>query len=326
MAEWLYEQGIGERRAALIADGDILAARIERDDDGPRLGAILTARMAARSGDVLLDGPGTPRAHLVDPPKGLTEGSALLVEVTRMALRERGRDKVARVRVADPGVVPGDGPNLRERLLAEGDAPIVDLARHGADRLEGAGWTEMLEAARSGRWQVGAAELWIDATPGMTVIDIDGIGDTAALAAAGAIGAARAIVAFDIGGSIAIDFPTLAGREERQRVGDIFDAHLPQPFERTAVNGFGLMQVIRRRTRPSLIEQMQFAPLARDAAALLRQAEWARGTGALTLSARGELLDYIGARPHWVAALERSAGRPIRFEPDATIKGAGHAQ
>lgn len=325
MAEWLYEDGIGERRAALVADGDILAVRVERDDDGPRLGAVLAARMAAR-GDVLLDWPGTPRAHLVDPPAGVTEGAALLVEVTRMALRERGRDKPARVRLADPGAEVGDGPDLRARLLAEGEAPVVDLPRHGADRLEAEGWSEMLGAAQSGHWHHGGADLWIDATPGMTVIDIDGTSDTTALAATGAVAAARAIIAFDIGGSIAIDFPTLPGRDARQRVADLFDAHLPQPFERTAVNGFGLMQVVRRRTRPSLIEQMQFAPLARDAAVLLRRAERAQGTGVLTLSARPELLDHIAARPHWIAALERSTGRSVHFAADAAIKGAGHAQ
>ena len=46
MAEWLYEAGIGEARAALVEDGRIIEARIEREGEGPRLGAILEARLA----------------------------------------------------------------------------------------------------------------------------------------------------------------------------------------------------------------------------------------------------------------------------------------
>ncbi|PTS80314.1 ribonuclease, partial [Sphingomonas sp. HMWF008] len=34
MAEWLYETGIGESRAALVADGTIVEARIELDRPG----------------------------------------------------------------------------------------------------------------------------------------------------------------------------------------------------------------------------------------------------------------------------------------------------
>ena len=39
MAEWLYEDGIGEARAALVADGVILEACVEIDDGAVRAGA-----------------------------------------------------------------------------------------------------------------------------------------------------------------------------------------------------------------------------------------------------------------------------------------------
>ena len=57
MAEWLYEAGIGEARAALVADGRIVEARIEREGEGPRIGAILEARLA-EPGKLVLDAPG----------------------------------------------------------------------------------------------------------------------------------------------------------------------------------------------------------------------------------------------------------------------------
>ena len=62
MAEWLYEAGIGESRAALVEGGHILELAIERDDQpGPRAGAILPSRLVRKAdasgrGLVTLDG------------------------------------------------------------------------------------------------------------------------------------------------------------------------------------------------------------------------------------------------------------------------------
>src|SRR3546814_7754819 len=85
----------------------------------------------------------------------------------------------------------------------------------------------------------------------------------------------------------------------------LIDTLLPQPFERTAVNGFGFLQIVRRRERPSLIEQVRFDPVATDAALLLRQAERAVGTGALQLTARPAVVGHIGAHPGWLAEIGR---------------------
>ena len=46
---------------------------------------------------------------------------------------------------------------------------------------------------------------------------------------------------------------------------------LPQPFERTAVNGFGFVQIVRPRLRASLVELAQDRA-AFEARALLRRA------------------------------------------------------
>ncbi|APZ97120.1 ribonuclease [Sphingopyxis sp. QXT-31] len=324
MAEWLYEAGIGEARAALVADGRIVEARIEREGEGPRIGAILEARLA-EPGKLVLDAPGEPVATIAGLPAAISLGSKLTVEVTRMALRERGRDKPARARLAEPGAVLADGPDLRARLAAS-DIPVTDIGAHGPDRLEAAGWSELIDHVRSGHWPFPGGALWVDTTPAMTLIDIDGEGDAFALARAGAVAAVQVIRCCGIGGSIGIDFPSLRSRAERLAVDALVDENLPQPFERTGTNGFGLMQIIRRRERPSLVEQIRFDPVATDAALLLRHAERAVRTGVLTLTTRPKVADHIAARPDWTHMLQTRTGRPVGIVADCTIKGPGHAQ
>jgi len=327
LAEWLYEAGIGEARAALIDGEQILEARIEREGEGPRVGAVLAARLveAGKSPIVALDWPGTPLASLTGLPPATSIGAALTIEITRLALRERGRDKLARARDAAAGAVIGDGPDLRARIAAT-SLPVTELRPTDPDRLEQAGWSELIDHVRTGHWPFGSGALWVDATPAMVLIDIDGEGDALTLAKAGARAAAGVIRCCDIGGSIGIDFPSLPDRAGRQAIDAAVDAALPQPYERTAVNGFGLMQIIRRRDRPSLIEQVVLDPVATDAALLLRKAERAVGAGILTLTARHAVIDHIAAHPTWIALLQNRTGRPVQPIADAAIKGTGHAQ
>jgi hypothetical protein len=61
LAEWLYEAGIGEARAAQIEDDHIIEARIEREGERPRVGAIIAGRLI-EPGVVRLDLPGDPVA------------------------------------------------------------------------------------------------------------------------------------------------------------------------------------------------------------------------------------------------------------------------
>ena len=325
MAEWLYEAGIGERRAALVEDGRIVEARIERDGEGPRVGAVVTARLveAGKGALVRLDLPGEPMATLGVVPAGTSIGAKLNVEIVRMALRERGRDKPARARISDAPL--SDGPDLRARIAA-GGMSVIDLAATDPDRLEEAGWSELIDHVRTGHWPFAGGTLWVDTTPAMTLIDIDGEGNALTLAKAGGAAAVEVIRCCDIGGSIGIDFPSLPGRAERQSVDALVDELLPPPFERTAINGFGFLQIIRRRARPSLIEQVRFDPVATDAVLLLRQAERAVGAGPLQLVARPAVADHIAAHSEWAATLQKRTGRPVEIVRDAQVKGSGHAQ
>jgi hypothetical protein len=93
LAEWLFEEGIGENRAALVEHDEILEAEIELPG---RLrarsvlsGRLTTILVAGRRGIVSLDGGG--EALLEPLPAKLTEGAALRVEITREAVAESGR-------------------------------------------------------------------------------------------------------------------------------------------------------------------------------------------------------------------------------------------
>lgn len=310
LAEWLYEEGIGENRAIRIEGGAIAEAAIELP--GLRAGAVVTARLTDIAGAATLaDGTET----IVSPLPAVTEGAVFRAEIVREAIPEPGRPKPPRVR---PTELPlGDGPSLWERI---GCPP--PLARLGPDLFEQAGWSELLEEAASGEIAFAGGALRMSLTPAMILFDVDGGLPAAELAEAGAHAAARAILRFGLKGSIGIDLPTLP-RAGRQAAASVVDRILPQPFERTAVNGFGFLQIVRRRERPSIPELVGADPAAAAARALLRRAE--RLGGPVTLHAARQVIAALEARPDWLAALaRRTGGAPgLRAEPGLAIS-AGH--
>jgi ribonuclease G len=311
LAEWLYEEGIGENRAILVEDGAIVEAAIELP--GLRAGAVVEARLINIAGAATL---GDGSEAIVSPlPPGLTEGAAFRAELLREAIPEQGRFKLPRIRATELPL--RDGPALRERI--GNPAP---LASHGPDRFEEAGWSELLEQAASGEIAFQGGALRMSVTPAMTLFDVDGSLPAPALAEAGAAAAARAILRLGITGSIGIDLPTLK-RDERQAPAAAVDAVLPQPFERAAVNGFGLLQIVRRRARPSLPELIRADPIGAAARALLRRAE--RHSGPVTLHAGPALVARV--EEAWLAAIQRRVGGAValRAEPGLAIS-AGYVE
>ena len=82
--EWLYEEGIGECRAALVNAGRILEARIEREGDHVLAGAVVEGRLVRT---LIPKKRGIVRLHsgqevLLEPiPPRLAEGGMVLVEM-----------------------------------------------------------------------------------------------------------------------------------------------------------------------------------------------------------------------------------------------------
>ena len=312
MAEWLIDAGIGETRAALV-DGDrILEARIERDTP-LRAGAVVRGKIAkilVKGRRALVETAGG-EALLEPLGAGLVEGGTALFRVAREAIPEAGRPRLPRLAHVPDAKAESPAPPLAERLRATGHAV---RARPDAAALEAAGWSELIEEARTGEIDFGGGRLRISPTPAMLLIDVDGDGDPAELMIAGARAAALAVRRLDVTGSIGIDLPTVPGKQPRQAAAAAVDAVLPQPFERTAVNGFGFLQIVRPRLRPSLIEQIRGDAAGAAAREALRRAAWASGAGPVTLTVAPLVEDALAAHPDWTDTLARQLGAPVRLQ------------
>ncbi|MEZ0243151.1 MAG: ribonuclease, partial [Sphingomonas sp.] len=253
-------------------------------------------KVGLAEGEVLLD-------HI---PRGITQGAKLTVEIVREAIPEATRIKLPKAIATDKPVAPG--PDLLARIAATG-IPVRTLRAHEPDALEAAGWSEILEEAVTGEIAFPGGALLMFVTPAMTLFDVDGGGTPESLAIAAAPAVAAAILRHGIGGSIGIDFPTLANKAARGAVAEAIDARLPQPFERTAVNGFGFLQIVRRRTRASLPELLRADPVGAEVRAALRRMERHPDAQALAEPVARRLAEH----PEWRAELTRRTGRAVPF-------------
>lgn len=318
MAEWWVEHGIGETRAALIEGDRILEARIVPDGE-LRAGSLIEARLVVRwpernQGIVAWDGG---EAIVAPLPAGVTQGALTRVEIVRPAIGEAGKPKRARARPArDEAALD---------LVVPADARVL---RHtDPDVFEAAGWSELLEQAATGHVSFPGGSLNIALTPAMTLIDVDGTLAAPVLAVAGARAAAEAVRRLDIAGSIGIDLPDPGDKAARVAAAAAIDAVLPLPFERTAVNGFGFLQIVRPRRRRSLPEVYAMERPLAEARALLRRAERVGGAGERTLTAAPEVIAALADRPAWIEALAARIGATVALRADPALAiSAGHAQ
>jgi hypothetical protein len=310
LLDWLVERGVGERRAVRLQGGEITASRVLLDGIVPA-GSILSAKLlrAGKPAIAVADGQ---EFVLRDGAGAATEGQAIAIEVTREAIPggEHWKRPLAKLSHEEPRAAVIDAEELQFP------------SPH--DSLEDSGWSDLLEEARTGIVAFAGGALRVSPTPAMTLIDVDGTLPPPELAMAGAKAAARTIMRHGIGGSIGIDLPTVQGKEQRTAIGAAVDTILANPFERTAVNGFGFLQVIRPRRHASLFE-LAADRAAFEARALLRLA--ARETGSVQLAVHPAVAAVIDAHPDWIEALARQVGGPVALRSDTRLSiSGGHAE
>ena len=312
----LLEAAPGATRALVLDSDTVVEAYIARADDPLPVGLIAPARLAdRRQGVVVLAGA---EAQLAPVPADWPEGQTRLVEVLRPARPDGVRDKQARVMAHDGPARPA--PDLATRLATAGH-DVTPVPADGPDVLADAGWDAVVEEALSGRVEFPGGRLLVAPTPAMLAIDVDGTGDLARLAEAAARAVAALIRRHGIGGPVVVDFPSLGGRAPRAVVDAILAETLPPPFEKTAMNGFGLVQIIRPRRQLSLIEaarQPGFAALE-----LLRRAQ--RLVGPVQIEAQASVIDWLAAHPALIADCARLTGGTLALLARDGA-GRGHVQ
>lgn len=318
---WLVEEGIGEDRAIRLNGSTICDCLLEWHGD-LRPGQIEAATLESRIS-------GTQRGlarfanreqALVDRlPADAAEGASIRLEVTRGAIMEERRNKLAQARPSAQDPKPAS--SLAQRLRQSGyDVQIVR-------RFPDCDWDELIGEALDRRVAFAGGNLHFSPTPAMTLIDVDTSlsPERGALAAATPI--AHAIRRFGLGGSIGIDFPTLASKASRRTVDDALGLALGGwPHERTAMNGFGFVQLVARLERPSLLHVLLYRRSRAMIYRLLRQAEQLEGTGAIEMSGEASLFD-IYLDPEMIDELRRRTGREIRVKAEERLASlAPHVQ
>ncbi len=316
MAEWLVERGVAETRALLVEDGTVLAAKLHWPGEalaGQRLSAKLTSKQAGSQRGTAVSQTGLEM--LVDRlPRDAAEGQSLDLVISRAAVAERGRLKQAQARLVSE--------RDSRRSKAQDTFSDGTIVR----RFEPGLWEEVWEAAWSGEVAFAGGSLLFSVTPAMTVIDVDGDGSPRELALASVPAIAAVLRKFDCGGSIGIDFPTIADKAGRRSVDEALAEHLADfPHERTAMNGFGFVQLVARLEGPSLLHRMEYSRVGAAARMVLRRAEQLDGAGTTQLTVHPALTAKL--KTEWLDELRRRTGRAATVLTDPGIAlGAGHVQ
>jgi ribonuclease G len=361
MRQLLWDAGAGEIRAGLLEDGKLVEFRLIRLRRGERLliaaGEQYTARIKEKlpGGSALVTLGGGEDAVLDPCPPG-PEGRLIAVEMIRSPIPEPARWKRAKVR-AVPDMAPSaepcwhPGPELWEAFLIQALGEVDEVicptlqAAHDVRSVTGdavpvhidpaiiadADFEGLIDRAVSGDHPFPGGMLAVDRTRAMTMIDVDGVGDALMLNRAAAKAIPPLLRLFDIGGPVAIDFISMRSKADRAAV----DAVLAEActglglVERTAINGFGLCQIIRPRFGPSVPELLCGTTPGRlslesRAIALLRDAQSAIGHGTRRLVAPSAIIDLIRSWPEEILALQSALGVAILLVPDDSVTGYGH--
>ena len=313
----------GERRAALVENGNIVEIHIQRDALWA-LGECGVGRIDRKtpSGAYIVSDDGSVlllRSKITQP-----DGARIAFEVTREAIPEPGRIKPPEIMLRDnpPEPLMGKDALWEARVASIGHSAINASIADGFD------------VAITGQSNLGDVTISFQRSKAGLVFDIDGIGDAFAINMAAATEIARLLRLYQIGAMVLIDFVSMESKTQRTQIAEAFDAASmadARPFERTAINGYGMMQVVRARPRPSVLDQLfgtRIAALSDETQAywLLRAVAQSSGFGARTVIARPDVVTLLQSErwAAWRGQATRLAGAEMQVVADEKAAGYGH--
>lgn len=313
----------GERRAALVENGNIVEIHIQRDASWVlgETGAGRIDRKTPSGAYVIADDDSEVllRSKISDP-----EGTRVPFEVTREAIAEPGRIKPAEILVRDSGCAQTSQKEaLWDARLAALDLPVIS-----------ASIAEGFDIAMSGQSQLDTVTVSFQRTKAGLVFDVDGVGHAFDINRVAATEIARLLRLYRIGAMVMVDFVSMESKAQRTQIAEIFDAASiadGRPFERTAINGYGMMQVLRARPRPSVLDHLfgtRIAALSDETQAywLLRAVAQSSGFGARTVTARPNVATLLESQNWaiWRTQAVRAAGADMVVVADEKAAGYGH--
>jgi ribonuclease G len=312
-AEIFAVRSIGETLRAVVEHDTLVELHVLRDMDALPYGHVCDAIVRDKQGARLRVACDGVEAWLIDSAQHPI-GTRLQVQVTRAPIAEPGQIKIAHVAA------------FRRQALAPPEARYV---QDFPDSFEVDGWCDR---AISGTILFEGGSLSLERTRAGLVIDVDGSGDALTLNLKAATKIAAVLRLFQVGGMVMVDFITPENRSARLNIDAALDAVLkkdPRPFERTAMNGFGMVQIVRARRGPSLIDQLcgirHHAPsVETQSLRLLAEAARSVGAGTRTLKARPDIIAQLEKWPSLLAEARLAMGANITMAADGTIRGHGH--
>ena len=323
MPEIWRDDAPGERRAARVENGNIVEIYIQRDALWA-LGETGTGRIDRKtpSGAYVVTDDGQElllRSKGSDP-----EGTRVTFEVTREAIAEPGRIKPTEIALRDSGVLPSSQKDaLWDARLTSFVQPVIS-----------ASIAEGFDIALSGQSQLGSVIISFQRTKAGLVFDVDGIGSAFDINQVAATEVARLLRLYQVGAMVMIDFVSMEAKAQRTQIAEIFDTASSsdaRPFERTAINGYGMMQVVRARPRPSVLDHLfgtRIAALSDETQAywLLREVAQSSGFGARTVTARPDVATLLESQKWagWRTQAMRVVGADMLVVADEKTTGYGH--
>lgn len=323
MREIAFDPSPGETRAVLFENGIAVELHIFREGHIVA-GSITEARIISKQPGCAFLQLSSGEEAIMSPAPSKPEGQSIRVEIMRAAISEPGETKLATARVTEAEPVTLGVDVWREALSRRADVIIAASAD----------FDDYFDIAQAGRSDLDGATLWFERTKAGLIFDVDGSGDTLGINCVAASEIARLLRLLQIGGATMIDFIGVENKAARLAVADAFDGASrtdPRSFERTAINGYGLMQVIRAKPGPSILDMLfgkRRVSLSDETLilALLRAASRAQGAGVRRCLTTPVLAAQL-ALPHWqplIAQAARQAGASLEIVADASVRGYGH--